>query len=1063
MEELVHTLGAALAASAGSLHEAIARRHDPEHQALQARLDALRSIGAPDSQAAFARALERAARRLRRAQHDPQLVERLLALLAAEGEHYDLFRRVGAEELILSNLPTMGRLLDIYRRLLRPEAAAAGGELPAWNALAPALALFLHALLPRALAEQHALRPALPTPAERALLDALRAERAQHEAARQPASAALLAALGAQQSIVAAEGGTISEVRQTIVYGDLHAPAPAPPADLEALYRRYCAFLIETFGTLDFRGIMQVQHVTRLPLEAIYVPPIGQIDDWPYEVAPPPPAGSAPAPSAQRLPSLVCLHEALRDTPFLVVLGNPGAGKSMFVRHTLLALARGEGRRLGLDARWLPIFFPIAAFAEARGRPGGGDLAPLDYLREYYMGLSQPDYSPLFARALTHGQGLVLLDGLDEVRAGRLELTRCLEAFVREWDAPGNRFVATSRIAGYEDAPLAEALFVRATIQPFDDADIDSFIERWSAAYARAGQPPQADWREAALELERRAAAHGRSLRAAVFASSGVTALARNPLLLTILALIHNQGAQLPDRRADLYRLCVEALAETWNRARSLSGREVDVYLGDEKIDERFVVNLLGPAALWLHGEQPGGLVEQDELERHLADTLMQTDGLPRGRAQRLAQSFIELMRRDTGLLQERGYRRFGFMHLTFEEYLAARALLESVTVADPDALFHRCCAEPRWREVVRLAVTAAPQREAQRLLLHMLDAPTPPTQRGRPVVLAGECLRDIGHNGATQRAWAAVEARLVALLADGEVPLATRVAAGETLGHLGDPRLLDPATGEAAHAPSYWCALGAGPFWHSPDEGNPGARMPLERRALPADLRLARYPVTNAEYSRFVEAGGYDERRWWSDDGWQFLREAAGGPRAHPALWDAPAFNGPSQPVVGVSWYEAAAFCRWLEAEGRRAGWLPPQARLRLPTALEWERAARHTDRRRFPWGDGEPDAERANYDATGLRAPAPVGCFPTGAAACGALDLAGNVWEWTATPWGQSHSPAPRADLAPDQTPIICGGAFNWDASYLRCEARYWFNPGQRHNLLGFRLAWANDKGHP
>ena len=482
----------------------------------------------------------------------------------------------------------------------------------------------------------------------------------------------------------------------------------------------------------------------------------------------------------------------------------------------------------------------------------------------------------------------------------------------------------------------------------------------------------------------------------------------------------------------------------------------MDVYLGDEKIDERFVVNLLGPAALWLHGEQPGGLVEQGELERHLANTLAQTDGLPRGRAQRLAQSFIDLMRRDTGLLQERGYRRFGFMHLTFEEYLAARALLESVTVPDPDSLFHRYCAEPHWREVVRLAVAAAPQREAQRLLLHMLDAPTAPPQRGRPVVLAGECLLDIGRNGATQRAWAAVVARLVALLADAAAPLTARIGAGETLGQLGDPRLLDPASGDSSLHTPYWCELGAGPFWHVAGDGHPGAREQLERRALPASLRLARYPVTNAEYQRFVAAGGYGERRWWAEGGWQFLCGAQNAPLGQPALWDAAPFNGPSQPVVGVSWYEADAYCRWLSAEGRQAGWLAAGARLRLPTALEWERAARHTDRRRFPWGDEHPDGERANYDGSGLRAPTPVGCFPAGAAACGALDMAGNVWEWTATPWGGPHSPAPRADFAPDETPIICGGAFNWGASYLRCEARYWFKPGQRHNLLGFRLVW-------
>ena len=559
MEHLAHALGTALAACAADFHDALALRADPAHDALLARLALLRSLDEPSQAAALQRALERAARRLRRVQHDPALVAQLLALLGANGAAFDLFRRAAVEDLVLSNAPTLGRLLDIYRRLLRPEAEGSDEPLPSWNALAPALAHFLHTLLPQALGEQHALRPSLPTGDERASLEVLRAERAQRHTTH------LLDALGAQQSIVAAAGGTISQVHQTIVYGNLLAPSPA---DLEVLYRRYCAFLIETFGTLDFRGIMQVQHATRLPLEAIYVPPAGQIAAWPYTTPSSRHLADPPlAPGADALPPSVALHGALRDTPLLLVLGDPGAGKSMFVRHTLLALARGQGRRLGLETPWLPIFFPIAAFAEARA--GHGDLAPLDYLRAYYAGLSQPDYGPLFERALALGRGLVLLDGLDEVRSERVELTRCLEAFVREWDGPGNRFVATSRIAGYEDAPLDPALFVCATIQPFDDGEIAAFIDHWSAAYARAGQAPLADWQEAALEVERRAAAHALSLHAAVFASSGVTALARNPLLLTILALVHNQGARLPDRRADLYRLCVEALAETWNRARA--------------------------------------------------------------------------------------------------------------------------------------------------------------------------------------------------------------------------------------------------------------------------------------------------------------------------------------------------------------------------------------------------------------------------------------------------------------------------------------------------------------
>jgi formylglycine-generating enzyme required for sulfatase activity/energy-coupling factor transporter ATP-binding protein EcfA2 len=1030
---------------------------DTQLQAVQARLSGLAHLDTEQHASAFAAAAQQAWEHLLAAYHDTSTTAHVLPLLAAPGPSLDAFRQAAAEELLLSSQPNIGRLLDYYRREMRwhlPTDAP-----PPWTEIEPPLRLFLHTLLPRALDTAPDLQHLLPTDEQRDLLDQARS----HAAAARTSSLArieeLLAELtaqpAAQQGLIASGGSTIEHVQQTIIVGP-HHPAPLAPAELAALYRRYQGFLIETFGSLDFRGILQLQNVVRLRLEDIYVPLMGQPGPPPDTTIQPantaPPTNGTPVQRHQQRssdpppPAAVPLHDLVRDQPFLVVLGDPGAGKSTLVRALLLALADGSGyQRFGLVGSWLPILFPVAAFAEARQSPGGQDLAPLVYLSTYYSGLSQPDYGALFWRALQTGRALVLFDGLDEVRGDRLALVRCLEAFVREWDAPGNRFVATSRIAGYDDAPLDDRLFVRATVQPLSDAGIRRFITQWSAAYERAGaQGLPIDPLVAALELQRRIEQRAHDLQAAVFTNANVNNLARSPLLLTILALVHQQGASLPDRRVDLYRLCVEALAETWNRSRSLTGREVDVYLGTEKIDERFVVNLLGPAALWMQQHQPGGLVERHDLEHQLARTLSQTDGLPHGRAQRLARSFIELMQYDTGLLQERGYQRYGFLHLTFEEYLAARALLESVTVQRPDDAIHQCCVDPAWREVLRLMVAAASQREAQRLLLHLLTAPTTPATRGRPTVLAGECLLDIGRNGATQHAWCAVVEQLGKLASNPQPPREVRIAGCRVLGELGDPRLLDIHSGDAPTG-GYWCPINTGSFWYCSDD----TTLALHAVDLPYDYQIARFPITNADYRQFIAAGGYRQRHWWTEHGSQFVQSAALA--EHPATTSSSKL---SRPVVGVSWYEAAAYCAWLSEQGHQAGWLPSQYIIRLPTSLEWERAARHTDTRRYPWGDAAPSPEHANYDATGIHAPTPVGCFPLGAAACGALDLAGNVWEWTATPADAHHQPAPCADFAPDTRPVIRGGAFNWSRDYLHCGARYWFTSSYRQNLLGFRV---------
>ena len=172
---------------------------------------------------------------------------------------------------------------------------------------------------------------------------------------------------------------------------------------------------------------------------------------------------------------------------------------------------------------------------------------------------------------------------------------------------------------------------------------------------------------------------------------------------------------------------------------------------------------------------------------------------------------------------------------------------------------------------------------------------------------------------------------------------------------------------------------------------------------------------------------------------------------------WDDPDLNNPTQPVVGVSWYEAAAYCGWLTDQGHTQGWLPAADAIRLPTSLEWERAARHTDQRRYPWGDGAPDSERANYKETGIGAPSPVGCFPAGAAACGALDMVGNVMEWMATLDDTPQAFEPQKDFTPDQGVLLAYNDFTDEEERLCCGARFRCDPNLWYGRSGFRIVWS------
>jgi formylglycine-generating enzyme required for sulfatase activity/class 3 adenylate cyclase len=303
-------------------------------------------------------------------------------------------------------------------------------------------------------------------------------------------------------------------------------------------------------------------------------------------------------------------------------------------------------------------------------------------------------------------------------------------------------------------------------------------------------------------------------------------------------------------------------------------------------------------------------------------------------------------------------------------------------------------------------------------------------------------------------------------------------------------------------------------------------AHVPAHHLEIPA-FRIGQFPVTNAEWACFMAAGGYDDERWWdTEDGrrwrrgemaneggkansrfwrkryateeglfermetdggfanaaavdrwklWMTLGDAAFEAaidlhwrpqrQVEPLFWGDARLNAASQPVVGVCWYEARAYCAWLSAQTGLA--------FSLPTEVQWEAAIRGAQAYDYPWGD-DFEPTRANTFETRIRRTTPIGAFPESDSASGAADGAGNAYEWTNSLWGAtvavdtedpefSYPYAPddgreNFEAPPSAARVVRGGAWGYDHRAARASYRYGFPPDNRSNNQGFRLVMSS-----
>ncbi len=411
----------------------------------------------------------------------------------------------------------------------------------------------------------------------------------------------------------------------------------------------------------------------------------------------------------QRVTKILDLAEAVRKHTYCLILGDPGAGKTTLLRYLArhFSLAQRDrksvvqgGKEEELGETRLPILFRIADYAERL--TDNPDLSLVDYLQQFYrqwehrFDSSDGDsVANLLLNRLAMGDCLVLLDGLDEVfdQDNRSQVVRQINRLVDDYR--NNKFVVTSRIAGYKQAALGSR-FQEFTITPMGDEQIDEFLKRWCLAVEMA-QRPDVDSSSQQRDADREA----QEIVQEISSNQGVRRFAANPLLLTILALIHRNGTRLPQRRVELYQLAVKTLIEDWQIGRNVpyQARHRQLILVEED-----VTALLAPLALRMHEEKPSGVVAQAEVETWLTPHMAELKGVDEPIALELVRQFLRKVRETTGLFVERAPEMYGFMHLTFEEYFAARRIADN-EIDDILNIISPYRNQARWNEPILLAL----------------------------------------------------------------------------------------------------------------------------------------------------------------------------------------------------------------------------------------------------------------------------------------------------------------------------------------------------------------------
>ena len=739
--------------------------------------------------------------------------------------------------------------------------------------------------------------------------------------------------------------------------------------------------------------------------------------------------------------------EAAASNRSLVILGDPGSGKSTFVNHLTICLSRNDHTKetCDLDSGWpksltdlIPIPVVIRDYAQSiQNIPKQAGPEHLwNFISERLKNQMLENVADVLKDALDNGKAIVLLDGLDEVPTTekRTFIRNVVAAFLKRYSK--SRFIVTCRVLSYQNPEwrLDQEDFPLFELAAFDEDKIDAFISAWYEDLRRLNVVKT---REETDELVRR-------LKTAV-RRPDLWRLAANPLLLMVMALVHTHKGRLPAARALLYEETVEILLWRWEQVKT-NDRKSKLGLKEllQQVDRMDVdlKKVLWRLAFEAHAKRKHTQGESNETVADISEWELCTAlaKLHPKKSKDWASHVIEIIKLRAGLLLERTQGVYTFPHRTFQEYLAGAYLS---TQAD----FSRQASSlietgNIWREVVLLAVgrlvyVSADSDKPLALVGELCPAKTSDTEESwRKVWVAGDVLVEIGMNRVQDSRLGKdflerLRTQLTDLLQTGRLTPKERVAAGNSLSHLGDPRFDSDNWYLPAGDDMGFITIPAGTFLMGSDQEKDSETSDDEFPQHSVELSeytIGKYPVTVAAFRAFVQDSGYQPEGQWED-----YAEYA------------------NHPVVNVTWNDAVKYCEWLTEKLKDRG-----IQIRLPTEAQWEKAARRTEKRIYPCGN-ELGPGQANYGMH-IGSTSPVGSFPEDVSPYKCLDMTGNVAEWCHD-WydGNYYADSPSIDpTGPDTgvSRVFRGGSFDDGAGVCRSADRGRDSPGARFNFLGFRL---------